>query len=203
MKFFMKLVSVVCHPLLMATYLSLALLIKAPEILAIPPQVVWYLVLAIFLTTFLLPALSLLSLKLFSQISSLELINREERPLPFLLIFIWYGISTFLFAVKLQLGKPLSTIIVSVTILIGLLFIITKWFKISIHSTSIWAAGGILSALAITQGLILPDLLFGTILLAGLTSTSRLYLGYHKPGEIWYGAILGFCFCFLSVYFFG
>lgn len=203
MRFLMKLVSVICHPLLMATYVSLALLIKAPEILAVPTQVLWYLVLAIFLTTFLLPALSLLSLKLFSQISSLELINREERPLPFLFIFIWYGIATFLFAVKLQLAKPLSTIIVSVTLLIGLLFLITKWYKISIHSTAIWAAGGILTALAISKGLILPDFLFGSILLAGLTSTSRLYLGYHKPIEIWSGSILGFCFSFLSVYFFG
>lgn len=199
----MKFVSVVCHPLLMATYLSLALFLKAPEILAVPPQVAWYLILAIFLTTFLLPGLSLLSLKLFSQISSLELTNRAERPIPFLFIFIWYCIATFLFVEKLQLGKPLSIIIISVTALIGLLFVITKWFKISIHSTAIWATSGILAALAISKGLELPELIFGSILLAGLTSTSRLHLGYHQPKEVWSGAILGFCFCFLSVYLFG
>ncbi|MEQ9402948.1 MAG: hypothetical protein RIM99_05135 [Cyclobacteriaceae bacterium] len=199
----MKIISAIGHPLLMATYLSFILLLKAPELFAIPIHAAWYFLLAIFLTTCLIPAFIIFSFRLFSKVSSLELIDREERPIPFLFIFIWYGVACFLFVDRLQLGAPFSTIIVSITILIGLLLITTRWFKISIHSTAIWSGAGIFSALTITYGVVMPEIIFGSILLAGLTSTSRLYLGYHQPKEVWSGTILGFCFCFLAIYFLG
>lgn len=203
MKFLMKLVSALCHPLLMATYLSVVMLVGAPDLFAYPPRATKILILAVFLTTCVIPAFTIYSLKLFSKISNLELTNKEERPLPFSLIFIWYGVSSFLFVERLQLGKPFSTIIIAATVLIGLLFVITKWFKISIHSTAIWSAAGIIAALNIVDAVTLPLALMTSILFAGLTSTSRLYLGYHQPKEVWYGGFLGFCFSFLAVFFFG
>lgn len=199
----MKLFSGLCHPLLMATYLSIVLLIGAPELFAFPARTAQILVLAVFLTTCAIPAFSIYTLKLFSRISNLELTNKEERPLPFSFIFIWYGISSYLFVFRLGLGKPFSTIMIAVTILIGLLFVITKWFKISIHSTAIWSAVGIIAALMITKAVSIPAILFGTILLAGITSMSRLFLGYHEPREVWYGTFLGFSFSFFAVFFFG
>ena len=203
MKFLMKLISAICHPLLMATYLSIIILLGAPELFTFPAKAARILVLAVFLTTCVIPAFTIYSLKLFSKISNLELTNKDERPLPFSFIFIWYAVSCYLFVERLQLGKPFSTIIISVTILIGLLFIITKWFKISIHSTAIWSAVGIIAALIIVSAVTLQYVLLIFILLAGLTATSRLYLGYHQPAEVWYGGVLGFSFSFLAIYFFG
>ena len=149
----MKLISIVCHPLLMASYMSLILIYRAPELFAFQPDAVIYFFLAVFLTTCLLPAFSIFSLKLFSNISSFELTDRKERPLPFLIILIWYGISSYLFIVRLQLDPPFTTILIAVTILIFLLFILTKWFKISIHATAAWSTSGILAALIITEGI--------------------------------------------------
>lgn len=203
MKFFMKLISALCHPLLMATYVSTVLLSRAPELFTIQAQAVGYFVLTIFLTTCFIPAFSLFSLKLFAKVSSLELTSKEERPLPFFFITVWYAVATYLFINKLNIGAPISTIMISITILIGLLFIITKWFKISIHAAAIWGAVGILAALMISKGIILTEVLYASIFLAGLTCTSRLYLGYHRPREIWAGTVLGFSFSFLTLYVFG
>ncbi len=199
----MKLISGLCHPLLMATYLSVIILIGAPELFSFSVRTSRILVLAVFLTTCVIPAFSIYTLKLFSRISNLELTNKDERPLPFSFIFIWYAVTSFLFVYRLELGRPFSTIIMAVTILIGMLFIITRWFKISIHATAIWSAVGIITSLMITGAITLFNVLIGSILLAGLTSTSRLYLGYHEPREVWFGGALGFSFSFLAVYFFG
>ncbi len=199
----MQFVSLICHPLLMATYMSIILTQRAPELFAFQAAAVNYFILAVFLTTCLIPAFSIFSLRLFSKISSLELTEREERPLPFLFIFIWYSLSTYLFITKLQLGPPFSLIIIAVTALIGLLFLITRWIKISIHSTAIWGSVGIIAALILTRGLLIQDFLYVFILLAGLTTSARLYLGYHQPSESWLGSILGFAFCFGAVFLFG
>ncbi len=199
----MKLISVICHPLLMTTYLSVILLLKVPELFPVQSHLVWNFVLVLFLATCMIPAVSIFSLKLFSRVSNLELTNRHERPLPFLLITVSYTMTSFLFVSKLQIGKPFSSMIVSVTVLIGLLFLITQWFKISIHSTAIWCATSILISLAITKGIMLQNVIYISIILAGLTNVSRLYLGYHQPKEVWSGSILGFCFGFISIYFFG
>ncbi len=199
----MKLISGLCHPLLMATYLSSIILIGAPELFTFPERTARILVLAVFLTTCAIPAFSIYTLKLFSRISNLEITNKEERPLPFSFIFIWYGVSSFLFVYRLELGPPLSAILIAVTILIGILLIISRWFKISIHATAIWSAVGIIMALMMAGATTLLGVLVSSILLAGLTTTSRLYLGYHNPKEVWYGGLLGFSFSFAAVYLFG
>lgn len=196
-------ISVVCHPLLMATYMSLILIFRAPELFTIPSESIWFFLFAVVLMTCVIPALSIYSLKFLSTISDLEISNRKERPLPFSIITIWYSVSSYLFIAKLTLGRPFSTILLSVTILIALLFLITYWFKISIHATAIWSAVGILSSLIVVQGIFAVDILYLFFVLAGLTCSSRLYLGYHLPKEVWSGSLLGFLFGFSSVYFFG
>jgi hypothetical protein len=199
----MKLISGLCHPLIIATYLSITLLVGASEVFTFPYRMVQYLILIVFLTTCVIPAFSIFILKSFSWITDLELTNRKDRLLPFVFIFIWYAVSSYLFISRLQLGKPFSTIFISVTVLVGILIVITKWFKISIHAAAIWSAVGIIVSLVLKMGISMPLVLVVAILLAGLTSSSRLYLGYHQPKEVWSGAILGFGFSMLAVYFFG
>lgn len=198
----MKIISIIGHPLLMASYVSTILALNTPELLGINPQVVHYFLLAVFLTTCLIPAISIFSLRFFTQISNLELTVREERPIPFLMILIWYSVTSYLFIFKLQLGKPFSLIIISVTVLIGILLLVTRWFKISIHATAAWASAGILAAIAILYGVLDREILFLLILLAGLTSSSRLSMNYHTSREIWIGTVLGFIYGFTSVYLF-
>ncbi|MEQ8905031.1 phosphatase PAP2 family protein [Ekhidna sp.] len=196
----MKIISVVFHPLLMATYLSAILFTKTPELFPrVMPQIVPEFVLVVFITTCLMPALSLLLLRTFSFITNLELTQRSERIRPFIFIAFYYGASSYLFSDKLEMGPVFMTVMISVSILILILLIITTWFKVSIHSAAIWSGVGFLTALVLHLGVIIGWYYFGFILAAGLTSSSRLYLGYHKPKEVWSGAILGFIYSYLTI----
>lgn len=196
----MKIVSVVFHPLLIATYLSYVLFTNAPELFPrVLPQVTLQFLLVIFITTCVMPALSIFLLRTFSFISNLELTERSERIKPFIFIAFYYAASSYLFADKLEMGLVFMTVMIGVTILIVILSIITLWFKISIHAAAIWGGLGFVSAMTLVLGAQLGWYYYALILAAGLTSTSRLYLGYHRPEEVWSGAILGFAYSFLLI----
>jgi len=194
----MKIVSVAFHPLLIASHLSALLLFSAPELLPrIPPSASWQFILIIFLITALMPAISILLLKTFKYISDFELEKRNERLIPFAFILFYYSGASYLFMFKLEMGHLFNLVMVSVTILILLLLMITTRFKISIHSAAIWGAVGYLTAIFISQGLTVNWIYYLVVLMAGLTTCSRLYLGYHTSKEAWLGCILGFSFSFL------
>ena len=194
----MKIVSVAFHPLLIATHLSLLILFLAPELLpGIQPQAYRHFLLLVFIITAVMPALSLFLLKAFKYISDLELKKRNERALPFAFILFYYGIASYLFMVKLEMGWLFNLVMISVTVLILLLLIISTRFKISIHAAAAWSAAGYLTAILITQHITLNWVYYLTLCLAGLTTASRLYLGYHTPKEAWLGAVLGFCYSLL------
>ena len=203
MKLFMKIISVVFHPLLIATYLSAILFKKAPELFPrIIPEASSQFILVIFITTCLMPALSIFLLRSFSYISNLELTHRNERIRPFIFIVAYYAIASYLFKAKLAMGPIFMTVMIGVTILIAILLIITRWFKISIHAAAIWGGVGYVSAMAVALNLDLGWIYYLIIVVAGLTSTSRLYLGYHQPKEVWIGTIVGFTYSFLTLYLF-
>ena len=190
----------VFHPLLIVTYLSSMLFTKAPELFPrIIPQVVPQCVLVVFITTCLMPALSIFLLRTFAFVSNLELTKRSERIRPFIFIAFYYAVSSYLFADKLEMGPVFITIMIGVSVLIVMLLIITAWFKISIHSAAVWGWVGFVSALVMTMGVNVGWYFYAIIIAAGLTSTSRLYLGYHQPKEVWSGAILGFVYSFLII----
>lgn len=196
----MKIVSVVFHPLLIATYLSYVLFTNAPELFPrVLPQATLQFLLVIFITTCVMPALSIFLLKTFSFISNLELTERSERIKPFIFIAFYYAASSYLFADKLEMGPVFMTVMIGVTILIIILSVVTFWFKISIHAAAIWGGLGFVSAMSLTLGAQVGWYYYVLILAAGLTSTSRLYLGYHRPKEVWSGAILGFVYSFLLI----
>ncbi len=79
-----------------------------------------------------------------------------------------------------------------VTLLVAISTLITFFYKISIHSLSMWGAVGIVLPLnKIVEG----SLLWPTaaiIAIAGLVMSSRLFLNAHTPREILLGAVVGF-----------
>ncbi|WP_421763239.1 hypothetical protein [Ekhidna sp.] len=184
----------------MATYLSTILFHKSPELFPrVIPEAIPQFVLVVFITTCLMPALSIFLLRSFSYISNLELTKRKERIRPFIFIAFYYAASSYLFADKLQMGPVFMTVMISVSTLIALLLVITAWFKISIHASAVWSGLGFICALIVTMGVDIGWYFYAVIIAAGLTSTSRLYLGYHQPKEVWSGALLGFAYSYLTI----
>ena len=116
------------------------LVVYAPETI-FPFQVSagaeWMMVLMVFLTTFLIPALSLLVLKLTHSISSLSLFERKERVVPFFYTTIFYGITAYLFAKQLSLDSIIVWLLIGTTIIILLVAIITTRWKISAHAAGV------------------------------------------------------------------
>ena len=189
----MKIVSAVFHPLLIATYLGAFLSVKTPELFpTIQPEARLPFIGVIFLITFLMPVFSMLLLRTFKYVSDMEMMMRKERIIPFAFIVFYYAAASYLFTIKLDIGTLFQVVIISVTVLIFLLLIITIWFKISIHSAAIWSCAGYITGIVLTQSISLGVTFYLIFVAAGLTSTSRLYLGYHSPKEVWAGAILGF-----------
>ncbi len=183
--------------------MSALLFSKAPEIYpGLQPQAYLYFISAIFIITCLLPAISIFVMKMSSMISNFELVKRSERLYPFAIIAIYYGVAAYIFTEKIQIGSPFNVIMLGVATLIVLLLIISTKFKISVHATAIWSAIGFLSALIVTMGIDLGVFFYIIILGGGITSSSRLFLGYHTPKEIWSGTVLGFLYSFLAIYIF-
>ena len=200
----MVLISVVFHPLLMATYCCTALYFVAPDIFSpIAYGSIPYFILVIFITTCLVPGLIIGFFKLTKRVSNLDISQREQRILPFFTTALFYGVTTYLFQQKIGLSKTLLVIMIAVTALLFLILLISFWMKISVHASGIWGIMSILSGLSILHKIENPTfLLFAGFICAGITVSSRLYLSAHTPKESWSGAVLGFTFCLASVYFF-
>ncbi|MFA0960909.1 PA-phosphatase [Roseivirga sp. BDSF3-8] len=197
--------SVALHPLIMPTLMFVVVLLFAP--LATIPftrEIMWQLTLAVFITTFIVPIISISSMKLSRYINSFRMADRQERRLPFLVIGAFYIIATWLFASKNTVNPLLNTGMIAMTTVVVIVAIVTFFWKISVHSAAICGAVGFITALQIIyphDTLLYPLIIF--TLLAGALMSARLYLQSHKPAEVWVGGALGFTVCFLMIYYFG
>lgn len=182
--------------------MSVLLAVYIPEAyLPYPREIVWQLVLAIFILTTVFPSLIVFSLWMYTPIvSDLELTDRKERLVPFLVLITCYSVTAYFLILGLEMGWIVQVMLLSGILLIVLMLVINTRFKISIHSACIWALVGYSLGLCLRFGLndMLP-VVWGGILVGGLIATSRLHLGYHKPSEVWLGTLLGFSFSFLTV----
>ena len=191
-----KIVSFVFHPLLMTTYLVLLLGIFFPQMLLIKASALKLFALLIFFVTFVLPVLNMVMFKMNGVISSFTLASRAERIMPFIFISIIYSLVTALFFYKGAFGANFNKLMLIVCLMVVIATVITFFYKISIHSVSIWGAVGILLPLnKIVEG----SLLWPTaaiIVIAGFVMSSRLFLNAHTPREILFGAVVGFSISF-------
>ena len=197
-------ISIVFHPLLMPTYLF-AFIISFASALMQPLQKSSFLqVLAvIFIVSFIIPAISIGTLRLSNFITDFKLQNRNQRITPFFFITCFYGISAYMFYSKLNLNNLIFLIFATTTILLLILTIITFFWKISIHGAGIGGTIGFIIALSYAYPISHFALFFSVIVVvAGLIIYARLTLNAHTPLQVYSGVTLGFTMCFCSIYFF-
>jgi membrane-associated phospholipid phosphatase len=201
----MKFISTVFHPLLLTTYTMVVFFFFQPQFFSpVDQSQIPKLIVAAFITTFVIPILSVFIMKLTSRITSLSLSSREERFLPFLSILLFYGSTAYLFITRIGIKPPLSIMMIAMTLLITLLLIITSWQKISIHAAASWALVGLLVGTSIKYtGMTLMYPLLASVITAGLVSSSRLFLGRHSIREVGSGSLIGFLLSFISILIFG
>lgn len=186
------------HPLLMTTYLFLLVTYFLPVILQPARPSIWIIVL-IFITTFALPAVNFLLLKLTGSISDLTLPDRSQRILPFVFVSVIYVFVTVMFYWKFPIPNLLKLMgIVSVMVVFAT--VVTFFYKISIHSLSIWGAIGMMlpmNKISEADSLLIPTLF--VIVVAGIVMSSRLVLNAHTPRQVMVGAVSGFAIGFFGM----
>lgn len=201
--------SVLLHPLLMPTVLFALLFYYAPVIVQpLNQKAAVYLLLAVFITTFLLPMISITALR-FSDIYqrgkfyALSLTNRQDRIVPFFFTSLFYLITTYMFYSKFKVNQVLVIILAASTLIILLVSLITLFLKISTHSVSAGAMIGFLLALGFKfpQSKMVPPLIL-ILILGGLVMSARLYLDTHRPIDVLVGSLVGLSVSISSIFLF-
>ena len=199
-----NLISYLLHPLMMATYLFSTIIFIEPMQLVPPGYNIiaqWLIVLVVWLTTFAIPAMSLVLLKFTGNISSLKLHNRQERLIPFMYITVFYFFTAYYFTQQMMLTNLASGIFIVVAIMILIAAIITIFWKISVHSLSMGGVVGLLLIITTTipeSSIYLISLV--AILLSGLVLSARLELRAHTTLQVYSGFGLGLAVSFLIIF---
>ncbi len=193
-------ISILFHPLLLASYLVLLLGVYFPSLLMIAPQNFKIILGFIFCFTFIIPALNILMFKQFGTISTFTMVTRRERVIPFIAISLIYMVMTFLFYFKLPFAQSINHLILIITLLVVASTVLTFFQKVSVHSLAIWGCVGIL--LPLNKAMEQSYLLWPTIIafiLAGVVMSARLLLNAHTPRQVLVGSVAGFAIGFTGM----
>lgn len=198
--------SIVFHPLLILTYMTLVLLWTNPFSFGYRHVAeADTLLIIVVMTTITLPAIAVLMMKMLGWIDTFRMETRQERIGPYIVAGILY-LTLYLHVSKADF--PTSIRVATLGVLIGLwaCFLINNFMKVSAHAAGM---GGLVALVALTKlkfgydeaqigfpggvNLILSIdyLLYGVIILAGIVCTSRLLLKAHESKEVYLGLIMG------------
>jgi membrane-associated phospholipid phosphatase len=197
-------ISWVFHPLLMPSYLFLFIILFASSLLQpIQKESLLQVLGIIFIVTFIIPAISIGTLRLSNFISDLTMADKKQRITPFLFVTCFYGITAYMFYAKLKINNLIFLIFATTTALLLLLTVMTYFWKISIHGAGIGGTIGFILALSMIYpiphfAITLAILIF----ICGLIIYSRLSLNVHSPLQVYAGVLLGTVLCYFSLYFF-
>jgi membrane-associated phospholipid phosphatase len=155
--------------------------------------------LTVFLSTCILPALSILILSMSPKFD-LNMEKSTDRILPMLLSSVFYYLG-YLVLARVQVYPIYNLfLIAAILVQISLIVVSLKW-KISAHSAAIGGLIGGVSALSFRLQENPVLILSVLILVAGLVATSRLILLKHTNSQVYAGFTLGFLIIGLVIMF--
>lgn len=169
----------------------------------IPDHNKWIFMMLFGVITLIAPLLSVLTLRWNRMISSLEVTDARERPIPYFVILVYFCIGYFFLMRSPQGAVPIvfKCLLLSSIIYVCILLLVSRRFKISGHVSGIAGVTGVLIAYHIKNAALPLLLLLGLILLIGILGTARIGLQQHKPSEVYVGALLSGAIGFLTYYF--
>lgn len=205
MKLFARICSTIFHPFIIPVAgIFLSLYFSYMRMLGVGYTI--NILLMIVLFTIAIPGLGVLLLYKTRRITSVGLVNREERTLPYIIFFFSYIMgAAFLWWANLrgvQLGFFIGGLIAIIVDLI-----VNRWWKISVHMTAMGGFTGLIFVMSFLQYIMyteyIPLLQVIALLGSGALGTSRIILKRHTIGQVCCGFINGFFWvfvaCFLAV----
>jgi hypothetical protein len=203
-----KLLYYVANPLLMPVYTLLLLFqLETGAINTTPPSLRTFLYIFSFVICTIFPLFSIAGLKFTRAIKSFHLEHREDRIGPYILTIIYYCIAYYMLRFKFGIEYLLPSVVYSsllgAIVSICLVAIINLKTKISAHSVGV---AGVLATLIVASGKYyvanssqVSWMIAATMLLVGVTATSRLWLKAHNESQVYFGLLLGFIVEFVFV----
>lgn len=196
MKIFANIISTVFHPLLMITY-GMILTLFYTYLAIYPMNMKLIMVGGAFVCTAVIPGLFILLLKFSGSISDLELTNRRERVLPFLIMI--FSVMVFVFFVRrMQVPFWLIGLLIGAALSLLVSMGINFYWKISVHGIGIGGLIGAVMGIARIHMMNAYWLFILLILSAGLVASARIILNKHTPMQMYGGICLGFICTFVA-----
>ena len=174
------------------------------------PKIYWALLFFLFLMIVFFPLLTIYFMYRTKSISSISIPIRKERLPVLILVTIYYLMTYYIFkywnATLLNLFHPYLSFLFSGLVLIVTLTVITYFWKISLHSSSISAlCGGMMAETLIAHPVGGQEQVFyinmTLLVFIGIVSFSRLFLKTHTISQTVAGIALGFSLAFSLVFF--
>ena len=184
-----KIISIIGHPIFHPTWMMILLLLSG--ITRFTPGNDLNFLAITFALTFVVPALIIVMMKKWHVIDSFEMEDRDDRLGP-LFIMILFLYVTLRFFNKIQLFSIFSFYLTTVIVVTILAFIITFFWKISLHALG-W--GNLTACLFImttaSMNMYLPYFI-GSIVISGIVMAARMKLKSHSNAQIYTGFAMGF-----------
>lgn len=209
--------SVLFHPLLIVTYMLVILLLVNPFLFGVNNiYEQWPLIAMLLFNTFLVPSFMVLMLRQLGYVKTMELEDREERIIPYILVGFFYISMTVFFVYNPDIPTAFTSFMLGTTIALFTAFFINLFSKISAHAVGM---GGLVGMVAIATWLFsygafqidlgaagafqinMIVLLVAAIFLAGLVGTARLRLNAHELEDLFGGYLVGFVAQFIALRF--
>ena len=193
------LLSVVFQPLLMPSLVFGVLFFGVPQATSIPESFKERLFYLIVSSTLIIPIVLMVGLRWTGMVKSLHFEEVGDRKMPFILVTLFYVLTTYFLKQKTELDPILWQGMAIITVSVVLLTGVTFFWKMSAHMTGF---GGVLAVVRVL-GIYFPSLdlaylLVATLLLGGVVASSRLYLEAHRPAEVYVGLLVGFAICWMG-----
>ena len=185
-----KFISYIFHPVLTPIVCTLLYFIIIPN--HITRKFAYWVLIIVFVTTYIFPLLLLYFLKKVKLIENYQLSSINERKFPILFftsVTLFLGIRLLKFNIIDLLAFSFFGCALALSISFILLFI---KIKTSLHTLGISGLIGFISIISYEYKLNLLILLILLFLLFGIVATSRLKLKAHTMSEIFIGLIIGF-----------
>jgi len=194
-----RIITAVCHPMLLATWSLLILFnMQAFFAAAVPTKARWMIITLVFITTGLLPALTALLMARLGIIKSAKMNQREERLWPFVITALFYYLAYYLLR-QLDISAVYVVVMLGAFTSVVLALVVSSFWKISVHMIGMGGITGAFIALSLQLMLDIPLLIMVLIVMSGLTGFARLKLQAHTPMQVLLGYISGFAVFFLLI----
>ncbi|MEM0992293.1 MAG: hypothetical protein AAF847_14720 [Bacteroidota bacterium] len=216
-RYFAYLLSVVFHPLLIVSYMLTFLLLMNPYLFGVSNITEQFsLIVILMFSTFFMPVLMVGMLKKLDLVQSLELQDRQERIIPYILTGFFYIVMSAFFMYHPDMPNAFTSFVLGTTIALFAAFFVNLFSKISAHAVGM---GGLVAMVVISiwqfsHGIIslnISDfatiqinsilLLTFVVLAAGLVGSARLKLEAHVPQDLYGGYLIGFASQFIALRF--